>query len=226
MADQEVVPALPGPSVEEMKEELLDQIIVFSKEPSKEILGTLGQLALKSLEKLADMYLISGKFNSTIIKPLIEAGIISYTEPDYIVRASNVSVDVQISPPNWGLSRIDKRYLPLSFDFHYPSSAGKNVTVYILDTGITTTHRDLEGRARFGVDFINNNKTQDDDNGHGTFVAGLVGGARYGVAKSCSMVSVKVLNSGGIAPSSVIIRGIQYVISQHQSDPDNMSILK
>ncbi|KAI8050305.1 peptidase S8/S53 domain-containing protein, partial [Syncephalis plumigaleata] len=129
------------------------------------------------------------------------------------------------SPPNWGLTRIDKRYLPLSSDFHYPSSAGKNVTVYILDTGVTTTHRDLEGRARFGIDFINNNKTQNDDHGHGTFVAGLIGGARYGVAKSCSMVSVKVLNSGGTAPSSVIIRGIQYVINQHQSDPNNMSIL-
>ncbi|KAI9595260.1 peptidase S8/S53 domain-containing protein [Syncephalis fuscata] len=169
--------------------------------------------------------MISGQFDDAVIKPLQAAGIISYTEPNRLVRASNLTMSTQNSPANWALERIDKRYLPLSNSFHYPPTAGKNVTVYILDTGVNTNHYDLGGRARFGVDFINNNQTKTDDHGHGTFVAGLIGGGKYGVAKSCSMVSVKVLDSNGVAPTNIIIRGIQYVISQHQKDPNNMSIL-
>ncbi|RKP08112.1 peptidase S8/S53 domain-containing protein, partial [Thamnocephalis sphaerospora] len=164
------------------------------------------------------------RFDGKVLEPLIKSGIIKYVEPDHPVRANDAASGVQEAPSNWGLARIDKRRFPLQNTFHYPKSAGSGVTVYILDTGVNTAHGDLGGRAKFGVDVISNDVTTD-DNGHGTFVAGLVGGKNFGVAKSCSMVSVKTLDSQGSAPSSKVIRAIQYVIDQHQKSETKKTII-
>ena len=111
--------------------------------------------------------------------------------------------------PTWGLDRIDQAALPLSKSYTYRSAAG--VTAYVLDTGIRITNADFGGRARDGYDAIDNDTKAQDCNGHGTHVAGTIGGATYGVAKDIKLVGVRVLDCQGSGSYSAIIKGIDWV---------------
>ncbi len=137
---------------------------------------------------------------------------VEYIEPDGIAMINTT----QSPAPSWGLDRIDQRNLPLSNSFTYTNN-GTGVTVYIIDTGIRTTHNEFGGRASHGWDFVNNDPDASDCNGHGTHVAGTVGGATYGVAKGCNLVAVRVLNCSGSGSWSGIIAGIDWVTAQHNS---------
>jgi subtilisin family serine protease len=131
----------------------------------------------------------------------------------------------QTSPPSWGLDRIDQINRTLSASYTYPASAGAGVTEYILDTGIRTTHVDFGGRASSGYDFIDNDTDANDCNGHGTHVAGTIGGSQYGVAKSVNLVAVRVLDCSGSGSYTGIIAGINWVVA-HKTGPAviNMSL--
>ncbi len=109
--------------------------------------------------------------------------------------------DVQTKAPahSWGLDRIDQRHLPLDNDFSVNHS-GQGVTAYIVDSGIDFNHMDFGGRARPGFDAINDGRNGADCNGHGTHVAGTVGGTTFGVARKVSLISVRVLNCEGRGP--------------------------
>jgi subtilisin family serine protease len=120
-----------------------------------------------------------------------------------------VSADATQTKPAWGLDRIDQTSRKLSGT--YTSGSASNVTVYVLDTGIRISHQDFGGRARNGYDFIDNDKVANDCNGHGTHVAGTVGGATYGVAKDVKLVGVRVLDCKGSGSYSAIIKGVDWV---------------
>ncbi len=111
--------------------------------------------------------------------------------------------------PTWGLDRVDQRDLPLNDEYVYDNN-GKGVKVYILDTGIRTTHNEFGTRASSGFDAIDGG-TADDCHGHGTHVAGTVAGATYGVAKKARVVAVRVLDCGGSGPYSGVIAGVDWV---------------
>ncbi len=130
---------------------------------------------------------------------------VAYMQQDKIARIS----DVQASPV-WGLNRIDQRNLPLDTSYTYPTTAG-NVTAYIIDTGVRISHSEFGGRAVNGYDFIDNDAVANDCNGHGTHVAGTVGGAKYGVAKGVKLVGVRVLNCQGTGSYAAIIKGVDWV---------------
>src|SRR5688500_20003797 len=102
--------------------------------------------------------------------------------------------DTQTAPV-WGLDRIDQAALPLSKTYTYRSAA--NVTAYVLDSGLRTSHSDFGGRASNGWDFIDKDATAQDCHGHGTHVAGTVGGKAYGVAKDVKLVGVRILDRTG-----------------------------
>lgn len=112
----------------------------------------------------------------------------------------------------WGLDRIDQRDLPLSSTYA-PLSAGSGVTAYIVDTGILATHADFGGRVAGGYTAIDDGYGTSDCHGHGTHVAGTVGGAAWGVAKSVSLVPVRVLSCTGSGTLSGVIAGLDWVIA-------------
>jgi aqualysin 1 len=137
-------------------------------------------------------------------------------EPDGVVTTQATQ-----SPATWGLDRIDQRNLPLNNSYVY-AQTGAGVTAYIIDTGIRTTHTQFGGRASSGYDFIDNDADASDCHGHGTHVAGTVGSATYGVAKSVSLVAVRVLDCAGSGSFSQVIAGVDWVTGDH--DPVELAI--
>jgi subtilisin family serine protease len=137
---------------------------------------------------------------------------VALVEQDRLVAVAGGQTD----PPSWGLDRIDQRALPLSGRYSYRSARG--VTVYVLDTGVRLSHREFGGRARSGRDFVDSDANAGDCHGHGTHVAGVVGGHTFGVAKDVRIVSVRVLGCNGTGRLSSVVAGIDWV-TRHADRP-------
>ncbi|MFF4809216.1 S8 family serine peptidase [Micromonospora chersina] len=130
---------------------------------------------------------------------------VAYVEQNHTVSIAGT----QTNPPSWGLDRIDQRNLPLNSSYTYPNTAS-NVRAYIIDTGVLFGHNDFGGRAVSGFDAVDGGSA-DDCNGHGTHVAGTVGGSSYGVAKGVQIVGVRVLNCQGSGTNAQVVSGIDWV---------------
>ncbi len=141
----------------------------------------------------------------------------------YVEQNQRVSLLGTQTGATWGLDRIDQRNRPLNGTYTYPRDAA-NVTAYIIDTGIRFTHNDFGGRATSGYDAVDGGSA-DDCNGHGTHVAGTVGGTLYGVAKAVRLVGVRVLNCSGSGTNAGVIAGVNWV-TQNARKPAvaNMSL--
>ncbi|MFF0216505.1 S8 family peptidase [Streptomyces vinaceus] len=133
-------------------------------------------------------------------------------EEDATVTAPPSPEDTSGRAPanSWGLDRIDQQDLPLDGGFTVRGS-GAGVTAYILDSGIDYRHAEFDGRAAFGFDAMGDGRQGQDCNGHGTHVAGTVGGRTYGVATKVSLVSVRVLGCDNRGSWSGIIAGMDWV---------------
>jgi len=130
------------------------------------------------------------------------------------------------SGATWGLDRIDQRNLPLSGTYT-DNVSGSGVDAYIIDTGILSTHSDFGGRVTsFGYNAIKDRRGTQDCNGHGTHVAGTVGGAKYGVAKNVRLIPVRVLDCRGSGSWSGVVAGMDWVVANHGTAPAvaNMSL--
>jgi subtilisin family serine protease len=152
-------------------------------------------------------------------------GLVHNPNVEYIEANQVVSIDATQSSATWGLDRIDQRNLPLSGSYTY-NYTGAGVTAYIIDTGILASHTDFGGRASVGYDAVGDGRNGVDCNGHGTHVAGTVGGTTYGVAKGVTIVAVRVLNCSGSGSTAGVIAGIDWVTADHRSGPAvaNMSL--
>ncbi|MGP3986913.1 S8 family serine peptidase [Streptomyces sp. 3N207] len=131
----------------------------------------------------------------------------------------------QTNPPNWGLDRIDQKSNKLNRKYTYPAGAGAGVTAYVLDTGVRISHDDFGGRASYGYDAVDKDKTAQDGHGHGTHVAGTIAGAKYGVAKKAKIVAVRVLDNQGSGTTALAVAGVDWVTKHHKGPSvANMSL--
>ncbi|HEX5870912.1 MAG TPA: S8 family peptidase [Longimicrobium sp.] len=134
---------------------------------------------------------------------------VSYVEQDQPVQASTIQTGA-----TWGLDRIDQASLPLSTTFSY-TSTGLGVHAYIVDTGIRLTHAQFTGRISTGYDAVTAGGNANDCNGHGTHVAGTVGGTTHGVAKAVTLHPVRVLDCAGSGTTAGVIAGVDFVGNSH-----------
>ncbi|MBW3572996.1 MAG: S8 family peptidase [Gemmatimonadetes bacterium] len=160
----------------------------------------------------------AGTLNAGQVRALRRDPNVAFVEQDQAVRAFATQTGA-----TWGIDRTDQRSLPLSGTFTY-AATGAGVTAYIIDTGIDYAHVEFGNRARFGFDaFLLGNG--DDCNGHGTHVAGTVGGTLYGIAKQVALVAVRVLDCTGAGSTSGVIAGVDWVTRNHRKPAvANMSL--
>ncbi|CEG71986.1 hypothetical protein RMATCC62417_07619 [Rhizopus microsporus] len=144
----------------------------------------------------------------------------------YWVKDTQFSLQefIQTNPPSWGLDRIDQRE-GLDNEYRFASSQGTGVTIYLMDTGIREDHNDIAGRVTIGKTIVGDPSDPSDKNGHGTFVAGVCCGTKYGVAKNAQIVSVKTLDDEGNGRLSDVLVGLEWIVQQHKSQPNAKSIV-
>lgn len=136
---------------------------------------------------------------------------VRYAEQDRVVTLSGAQ-----SRPTWGLDRIDERTLPLDSSYRYRAD-GSGVTAYVIDTGVRKGHPEFGGRLIGGISAIDDGRGYTDCNGHGTHVAGTIGGKTYGVAKDVRLMAVRVFGCNGSSSNSTIISGIDWVSYNHKT---------
>jgi subtilisin family serine protease/PKD repeat protein len=134
---------------------------------------------------------------------------VKYVEQNGRMHAVGVQTDA-----TWGLDRVDQVDLPLDQTYTY-NAAGAGVNAYIIDTGIRISHSDFGGRASLAFSSIEDGNGANDCNGHGTHVAGTVGGATWGVAKAANLHAVRVLDCGGSGTYEGVIAGVDWVTANH-----------
>ncbi|CAK7205249.1 hypothetical protein SEUCBS139899_008016 [Sporothrix eucalyptigena] len=133
---------------------------------------------------------------------------IDYIEQDGPIYGLEIATQGDAQP---GLSRLSHAEIDPSFNYEYDTSAGYGATVYILDSGIQLNVTDFQGRAVWGTTTLDNFNFAGDDNGHGTYVAGIVGGRTYGVAKNVALVSVRVLDGSAYGTKTTFLDGVDWI---------------
>lgn len=189
----------------------------------------------KMMMSLAKHYRL--KSPSRVFSVVLEGGVYDLTEKqadklsqdarvDYIEKDKPVyAISNQSRPESWGLDRIDQFALPLNQLYSYPSNGGSQVNVYVIDTGVLMTHEQFQGRAVSGLDTIDNDYDSTDCYGHGTHVAGTIGGYSYGVAKNTTIYAVRVLDCHGGGTDSGVVAGVEWVTRYHRKPAvANMSL--
>lgn len=135
---------------------------------------------------------------------------VAFVESDQPTYAENVQTSA-----TWGLDRIDQANLPLDSQYSY-TTAASNVNAYIIDSGIRPTHVEFGGRVTLDFDSVYDGQNGNDCMGHGTHVAGIVGAATWGVAKSVNLHAVRVLPCSGSGTVSALIQGVDWVAANRQ----------
>jgi subtilisin family serine protease len=133
----------------------------------------------------------------------------------FVEEDSEISLSTTQAGATWGLDRSDQRNLPLSTNYTY-NATGTGIKAYVIDTGILGTHQDLAGRVLAGVNTVDGTPSTQDCNGHGTHVAGTIGGTTYGVAKNVTLVAVRVFGCANSTTTAAIIAGVDWVTGNHQ----------
>jgi subtilisin family serine protease len=153
----------------------------------------------------------AGELSSRALARLRKNPRVAFIEADQRIEATATQ-----SPVAWNLDRLDQRTRPLNSRYSY-NATGAGVAAYVIDSGIRTDHREFGNRATEGFSVINDGRGARDCNGHGTHVAGTIGGSTYGVAKGVTLVAVRVLACDGSGTVSGAVAGVDWVTRHHQA---------
>ena len=201
------------------KDAIAGNYIVVLKDsavPQRRVAATTDRLAAKHNASVGFRYQSALRGFSAQMSRAEAEQLASDPSVDFVEQDRAVKINATQAPtPSWGLDRLDQRDLPLNNSYTYTGTGG-NVTAYVIDTGIRITHNDFGGRAIWGANFSGDGNNSD-CNGHGTHVAGTIGGTAYGVAKGARLVAVKVLNCAGSGSFSGVVAGIDWVTANHTS---------
>lgn len=186
-------------------------------EQVESVLGSVGGELLTTFEHAVSGFV--ARLSPDAAARLRQNPLVALVEQDSIVTVAGV----QSNAP-WGLDRIDQPTLPLDSLYQYAGD-GAGSHVYIVDTGIRSSHNEFSGRVGNGRNFVESGflftsvRPEDtgDCNGHGTHVAGVVAGDTWGVAKGATLYPVRVLGCGGSGPNSAVIAGIDWVTANHRA---------
>ena len=189
---------------------IANRYIVLFRDDEQDVDGKANALAIKHAGKVKHLYKSALKGMALELPDAAAAAVRAEPSVMLVEQDQTMSISATQSGATWGIDRIDQRTLPLSTTYVY-NADGTGVTVYIIDTGMNLSHTQFTGRASTGYDAVTAGGTAADCNGHGTHVAGTVGGTTYGVAKSVNLVAVRVLDCAGSGTTSGVIAGIDWV---------------
>lgn len=169
--------------------------------------GVALELGVDLLQPLRIINGFSAKFNESQLAAVENDAKVAYVEQDQLMYAT-----VTQNNATWGLDRIDSTNRNGTYVYN---STGAGVNAYIMDTGIRSAHAEFGGRVRSGATAIQDGRGTEDCNGHGTHVAGTVGGRTFGVAKNVNLIPVRVLGCNGSGSNSGIIAAVNWVTNNH-----------
>lgn len=196
------------------KEECKDYILVFSDDSaSGDIDAAAKEAKGKVLQKFSNVFkgaLVNGPPSK--IEALAKNPKVQSIELDGVVTKQDIYAN-----PVWGLDRIDQRNLPLSSSYDDLNNSGYTIPVYVVDTGIYAEHSEFVGRVAAGATSIIDGYGTFDCNGHGTHVAGTIAGTKFGIAKTATLIPVRVLDCSGSGSYSGVIAGLDWIAANHPS---------
>ena len=196
-----------------------DIVSTYATAEHENYISTLGTIQHKYSSTLSGY---SGLFDENALAEIRKSPLVQYVEQDQVMYVGDMNLGMeeganyktQKKAP-WGLSRVSHREFPSRLtEYNYPASAGSDVDVYVIDTGINVDHVDFEGRAKWGktIPYMDEDI---DGNGHGTHCAGTIAGKKYGIAKKANVIAVKVLRTNGYGSNADVLKGIEWVLEQH-----------
>ena len=201
-----------------------DFIVVFepgySRTNSNKLISASGAKLLRTFTRVFNGALVNG--------PLAKMQALA-KNPNVLVVEDDLEVTVSAiqTPAPWGLDRLDQQLLPLTTIFDDRDVQGANTYSYVVDTGIDASNIDFEGRVAAGYTAILDGRGSADCNGHGTHVAGTIGGKTYGVAKRTNLIPVRVLDCAGSGSYSSVISGLDWIAANYRTGDSavvNMSL--
>ena len=180
-----------------------------------DLLGNVGGVLLGSFEHVLRGFV--AELSPEAAALLAQNPLVSLVEQD-----RTVAIAATQTGATWGLDRIDQPNLPLDGSYQYGSD-GSGVHIYVVDTGLRTSHQEFSGRVGNGRNLVSSGflfgsvdpANVDDCNGHGTHVAGTAAGSKWGVAKAATVHPVRVLGCGGSGSNSAVIAGIDWLAGNH-----------
>jgi subtilisin family serine protease len=199
--------SIPDEYIVVLREDVKDVALRGSSDVARELVAARGGQVLHTYERALKGFWV--KMSEAQVRELLTDPRVAYIEENGVVSASGTQTSA-----TWGIDRIDQRNLPRDSTYNY-NFDGTGVHAYILDTGMRLTHSQFSGRVGNGFDAITAGGNANDCHGHGTHVAGTVGGTTWGVAKKVTLHPVRVLDCTGYGSDAQVIAGMDWVTANH-----------
>ncbi|CAI0649314.1 Alkaline proteinase [Colletotrichum fructicola] len=210
----------PGKYIVTLKEDAaanVDSHLTWVADVHRRSLGKRDTVGVENKFNISNWNAYSGEFDEATIEEIKKSPEVALVEPDYYMYLSDFVVE-EVNPKRalttqsgatWGLGTISHRTSG-STQYVYDTSAGANTYAYVVDSGVLSTHSQFGGRATLGYNVFSSAHV--DSIGHGTHVAGTIGGSTYGVAKQTNIISVKVFE-GRQSTTSAILAGFNWAVN-------------